>query len=248
MNVQLDLAKKIDAINLRFTSRVKTYLADLSSFESRSLDWLMVEHYQFSARNTAFLATAVETAETFDTGAVAAELRRNLAEENGHARLYKRALLEIGIDVGARREFAPTSEFFGKIADLVTKDPSRMLGAMYATETAAVFEHEVFRDVSAEVFKRRAVEWEGARLKYFHDMHLSGVEQSHQDDLGVFLRNLPTGGAIAVAAADRPTINPEHAFAGAQEAIEAMVSWWQSLLSELQVIRLSSATLDQLRA
>ena len=74
---------------------------------------------------------------------------------------------------------------------------------MYATETAAIFEHEVFRDISCEIIMRRQKNWEKSRLKAFHDMHLNGVEQGHKDGLGIFvgLANDVFGDSI------RPRIN-----------------------------------------
>jgi hypothetical protein len=188
MSAEISLADRIDQQNHEFTSSVKACLARLDRFDDGSLEWLMVEHYQFSRRNTAFLAAAADTATLLATPAVAAELRRNLAEENGHARMYRRALLEIEVDTELRKHFAPTAEFFDTVSTLVAPEPSIMLGAMYATETAAIFEHEVFRDISEEVMKRRDIVWEGARLKYFHDMHLSGVEKVIRTKLGSFSR------------------------------------------------------------
>ncbi len=108
----------------------------------------MVEHYQFSYRNTKFLATAAEVAMAFDTDAVNKELERNCGEESGHAVMYKAALKDIGVDVEARKEFPSTSRFLEGVGDLCLRDPSVVLGMMFATETAAIFEHEVFRDVS----------------------------------------------------------------------------------------------------
>jgi hypothetical protein len=224
------LADFIDGENLRFTSRVKSHLSDLARFDLASLEWLMVEHYQFSNRNTTFLADAAKTAESFSTPGVTAELRRNLAEESGHARMYRRALLEIGIDTEQRKPFSPTAEFFETLSTLVAPEPSTMLGAMYATETAAIFEHEVFRDISREIMQRREIVWEGARLKYFHDMHLSGVEQSHKDELGVFLK-IPLA---ATGVGEDASINPVVAHEGARSAILAMTKWWNSLLDNLQ--------------
>ena len=214
---------------MSFTSNSKYRLRNLSKFDSDSLDWIMAEHYQFSARNTAFLSTAMTTAQRFSNQAIATELQRNLAEESGHARLYKRALAEIGIDVERRIEFAPTSRFFAQIAALIDTDPSQMLGAMYATETAAIFEHEVFRSISKEAIERRGIDWKGSRLANFHDMHLSGVEQSHKDELGIFLKNLP----IDNNRLDEGEIDASRVERGGRQAIKAMEQWWDRLLGQL---------------
>jgi hypothetical protein len=232
MNMRTELTESIDRENLKFTSAVKAHLANLTQFDGPSLHWLMVEDYQFSKRNTGFLAAAASMAKALDTRAVELELRRNLAEENGHARMYKRALLEIGVDTELREPFAPTADFFDALSALISADPSTMLGAMYATETAAIFEHEVFRDVSKEVLDRLDICWEGARLKHFHDMHLSGVEQSHKDELGIFLHGLPVGHDPQTRAS--ATIDPVAARNGALRAIQAMKIWWHELLEQLK--------------
>ena len=149
--------------------------------------------------------------------------------------MYKRALRDIGIEVDARLEFPPTAYFFHKISGLLTPDPSRMLGAMYATETAAIFEHEVFRDISKEVITRRSADWSGSRLKQFHDMHLSGVEQSHKDELGKFLHGLSVPTVAMTQAGGGRTIDAARAHDGANNAIDAMTLWWHDLLSEAYV-------------
>lgn len=230
MEMMTSIIVILDGENLLFTTSVKRQLANLSEFDLKSLDWLMTEHYQFSARNTEFLARAADGATKFKNPAIAAELRRNLAEESGHARLYKRALSEVGVDVEKRVEFPPTPYFFHRISALINNDPSRMLGAMYATETAAIFEHEVFREISKEVIERRGMDRQGARLVDFHDIHLSGVEQSHKDELGVFLMGL----SVKDRASVEGEVDPAIALDGGLGAISAMRQWWQDLLSQVQ--------------
>ena len=124
MDMLVLLADRIDSENLEFTTGVKKRLANLGHFDSCSLEWLMVEHYQFSKRNTEFLARAADTASLLVTPAVAAELQRNLVEENGHARMYRRALLEIGVDTELRTPFAPTAQFFEALSELVAPEPA----------------------------------------------------------------------------------------------------------------------------
>ncbi len=193
----------------------------------------MVEHYQFSYRNTKFLAAA-DVIMAFDTDAVNKELERNRGEENGHAVMYKAALKNIGVDVETRKEFPSTSRFLEGVGDLCLRDPSVVLGMMFATETAAIFEHEVFRDVSKEVIARRKAGSKGDPLVYFHDRHLSGVEQSHREELGVFLRGLDKASPVAPRDGERPTIEPPKAMAGAEQAIGAMRAWWADLLAEVR--------------
>lgn len=241
MDNSLNMAAAIDAENYKFTSHVKSILSDLSKFSDAALDWLMMEHYQFSFRNTGFLSKAANTAKHFETGAVEAELLRNYNEERGHAKMYKRALRKMGTDVEQRQPFPATAAFFEEIDGLISADAWRMLGAMYATETAAIFEHEVFWDVSHEVAFRRGQEWEGSELKAFHDLHLNGVEQSHKDELGVFLKD----GSAALGSSsgdDRVrSANLEKAHAGGLGAIAAMDAWWSRLLAEMPNARLPAS-------
>jgi hypothetical protein len=219
----------LDERNLAFTSAVKTELADLSAFATPSLNWLMVEHYQFSFRNTVFLARAAEVADELANPDIASELRRNLAEENGHAAMYRAALRRIGIDVDEREPFPPTDYFLYRIAGILEGGPSFMLGATYATETAAIFEHEVFLEISRDVVARGRFGAEGRPLLAFHEMHLSGVEQSHKDELGIFLRHLDAQRAETNADGVSGTV----ALCGGQRAIDTMSRWWQDLLTHV---------------
>jgi len=229
MDASSSLAGVIDAENLAFTSHVKSQLSDLADFDTHSLNWLMLEHYQFSARNTAFLAQGAQVAREFPNSAIHTELMRNLAEENGHAAMYKSALERIGISIESRDEFPPTSYFLFRIAGLISSDPSRMLGAMYATETAAIFEHEIFRHISKEVLRRNEIASEGKPLVAFHDMHLSGVEQSHKDELGVFLKGInPYQRTLS-----GDGVSPAAALDGGRKAIAAMRQWWHDLLAPI---------------
>lgn len=237
----MDLASAIDTQNQDFIADTKAQLADLSPYATEALEWLMVEHYQFSYRSTKFLAAAAEVAMAFDTDAVNKELERNCNEENGHAVMYKAALKDIGVDVETRAEFASTSRFLASIGDLCLRDPLAVLGLMFATETAAIFEHEVFRDVSKEVIARHKAGSQGDALVYFHDMHLSGVEQSHREELGVFLRGIDKARPVAPREGERPTIEPPKALAGAEQAIGAMRAWWADLLAELRARSASAA-------
>ena len=220
----------LDEQNLAFTCAVKTELADLSVFTTPTLNWLMVEHYQFSLRNTALLARAAEiAADGLANPDIGHELRRNLAEENGHAAMYRVALRRIGIDVDERVPFPPTDYFLYKIAGILEGGPSFMLGATYATETAAIFEHEVFLTISREVIARGGFGAEGKPLIAFHEMHLDGVEQSHKDELGIFVRDVDA----QRSAANGDGVSGTLALGGGQSAIDAMGRWWQDLLAHV---------------
>lgn len=236
MDASSSLAGIIDAQNLTFTSHVKAQLSDLTEFDTQSLSWLMLEHYQFSARNTAFLSQGAEIARGFPDCAIHDELKRNFTEENGHAAMYRSALTRIGIHVEARVEFPPTSYFFFRISNLIADNPSRMLGAMYATETAAIFEHEIFRHISKEVIRRGKLEDCGKPLVAFHDMHLSGVEQSHKDELGIFLQGINPYQKVH----STNGVNPDAALDGGRKAIAAMRQWWQDLLAAIWPVAIAA--------
>lgn len=227
MAQKTDLAAVIDERNLHFTSHVKAQLRDLDAVSDEALEWLMLEHFQFSSTNPGFLAAAARTTEQLEHPGVARELERNYREEDGHAAIYEKGLAEIGTLVDEREEFTPTSRFLARIRQLTVGDPSVALGAMYATETAAIFEHEIFWDISREVCVRRGIAWDDTILKGFHDMHLGGVEQSHKDELGVFVSR---SGHREVG--EGVPISDDDVMAGAAEAIDAMVTWWDTLVSE----------------
>lgn len=234
MNAKLDVEKTIDQWNEEFTGNARKPLKDLSRYSTESLEWLMMEHYQFSFRNCQLLWDAAQATGGFDNDSVKKELVRNFEEESSHAAMYKAALKKVGADVDTRREFKPTTDFLNSVGELCQRDPSFVLGTMFATETAAIFEHQVFRDVSEEVIARRGSGGLGKPLVAFHDLHLDGVEQSHKDELGIFLRNLYEHQEVAPAENNRPTIHPRKALAGGQEAVVLMTEWWGHLFAELK--------------
>lgn len=233
MQNKLDLEKTIDQWNEEFTNNARKPLQDLSKYSTESLEWLMMEHYQFSFANCQFLWNAAETTGAFDTDAVKNELIRNYKEESGHAALYKLALKKVGSDVDARPEFAPTTNFLKSIGEMCSLEPSAVLGFMFATETAAIFEHQVFLAVSEEVVARRNAGADGKPLLGFHQMHLDGVEQSHKDELGIFLRGVYADAEVVPAEGNRPTIHPQQALDAGKKAIETMKAWWTELFAEL---------------
>lgn len=233
--VTTDVETLINERSLTFTQHEKKQLENLDQFSTDALGWLMLEHYQFSYRNVQFLTDAAEKASAFDTDAVNKELLRNCAEENGHAPMYKRALSKVGYDADKREAFLSTDQFLDIMGERILKDdPSSVLGALFATETAAIFEHEVFIAISKEIIKRRKIGKEGDPLIYFHQMHLDGVEQAHADELGIFLRGLQSNQTVALKEGARPTINPKLALDGAERVIVLMETWWENLFSELR--------------
>lgn len=229
-----DVADILDQKNNAFTREAKAQLADLSIYSSEALEWLMAEHFQFSFRNTEFLMNSANTTGGFDTPGVKEELLHNYDEEKSHAEMYRRALAKVGVDVAERQEFKPTTEFLDYVGTLCEREPSSVLGTMFATETAAIYEHEVFKAISEELIRRREHGTKGKPLVAFHDLHLDGVEQAHREDLAIFLRNFDPTVEVAEREGDRPTIKPAAALEGGNLAIDAMVKWWEQLFAELR--------------
>lgn len=225
------LSTQIDARNNAFTSTVKAKILNaLASISTESLEWLIMEHYQFSYANKSLLNTAVECTKQLAEPGVSAELLRNVNEEDGHAPMYKQGMLVMGTNMDERVEFPPTTQFLADVARLCAPDPSRALGVLYATETAAIFEHETFFDVCREVVERRGYTYEGSLIKHFHDIHLEdGIEQGHKDGLAAFVDLDQTGATFPDGAA----IDQDAVLAGAMAAIEVMETWWDALLERL---------------
>jgi hypothetical protein len=218
---------RIDHESDRFTTTTRLALGSPADWHDDVLGWLCMEHYQFSKRNPSFLQqAAVNTSSLLEQG-IAKELQRNFEEEKTHSEMYRRALAETGINVETHIEFTPTTIFLDEVQKLVEGDPSRTLGAIYATETAAIFEHQVFRGISVELIARRNAGGRDHPLIRFHDMHLEGVEQAHKDNLGVFLR------------ADRG-IDETMVSEGALNAIGLMRTWWNELLQYARSVQTKS--------
>lgn len=196
---------------------------------TESLEWLVMEHYQFSVANVAFLQKAVDCTKQFAESGIAVELQRNCDEENGHAAMYKQAMRNVGTDTDQRVEFPATTKFLAAIDELCAPDPSRALGSLYATETAAIFEHEVFYEISREICDRRGVPFQGSLIKRFHDIHLEdGVEQGHKDGLAAFVDLDQTGTHRGAGEpVDRSKVQK-----GAMDAIDIMRVWWDALLGK----------------
>ncbi|MEV6569247.1 hypothetical protein [Streptomyces kronopolitis] len=100
------LSVQIDAENDAFTNAVKSQLLqNLPEIDTAALEWLVMEHYQFSFANKELLQKAVDcTKKLADTG-VSTELQRNVDEEDGHAPMYKKGMLQAGTDMDKRAEF-----------------------------------------------------------------------------------------------------------------------------------------------
>lgn len=225
----MDVEKTIERWTDDFTTATQNKLiTDLSQWSTESLEWLMTEHFQFSNRNTKLLWDAAQKTGEMDTPAVKEELIRNYNEELDHAAMYKRALKKIGLDVELRKEFGPTEEFLADMGRRCNGEPSEVLGLVYSGETAAVFESFVLREVARAVIARRGHGAKGNELVAFHDLHLSGVEQSHRDELGIFLRDVKAGEKWT-SDGTRPSVEGQAALDGGKAAVQAMVTWWKHL-------------------
>jgi hypothetical protein len=226
------ISADIDRINDEFTGAVKARLLPaVSTMDVDTLEWLVMEHYQFSRANVGFLEKAVDSTRAFAEPGVSVELRRNADEEDGHAAMYRQAMRDIGTDVDTRAEFAATTAFLSRVDELCAPDPSRALGSLYATETAAIFEHEVFYEISREMCERRGVPFQGSLIKRFHDIHLEdGVEQGHKDGLAAFVDLDQSGDGDGGAPVERPKVRK-----GALDAIEVMREWWDALLAKASI-------------
>ena len=213
------LTERIDQWNDRFFSNCRARLK-LAELTITQLEWLTLEHFQFSQRNPGLLEHAADM--TRGLPRVHAELRRNCAEESGHAQLYQAGLAALGLEVARREWFAPTDEFLDWLQELILATPSQTLGVMYATESAAIFEHQVFKEAGLLLTAAKGLS--GEALLHFHNMHLEGVEQGHKDGLGAIIS------AAQAADSAQTAIVLNEVSRGAWMAIKAMESWWSALL------------------
>ncbi|MCW2643018.1 MAG: hypothetical protein JWP76_5324 [Dactylosporangium sp.] len=230
MSTDLRLSQRIDERNDSFTAATKKRLLDqLPHLETESLEWLIMEHYQFSFANVGLLSLARDCTAKLANQGVTVELQRNIDEEDGHAPMYRQGMRNIGTDVDERVEFKPTTAFLAKVRELSAPNPSRALGTLYATETAAIFEHETFFELCREVAERRGFAYQGSLIKKFHDIHLDeGVEQGHKDGLAEFVDVDDTAAPGTGEKIDKADLEQ-----GAYEAIEAMETWWNALLEKV---------------
>jgi hypothetical protein len=226
MNRHTSLSSKIDAENYKFSNAIKTeLLLALSTLSDEKLEWLVMEHYQFSKANAELLVAALQRTVGLNER-VSVELRKNIEEEDGHAPMYKLGMLNIGTDMDHRVEFLPTSTFLSKMKDLASENPSRALGALYASETAAIFEHQVFDQICAQLAARRGYLYPGSVIQEFHDIHLrGGVEQGHKDGLATLIDSEDNE-----LCDQREQIDYVVLYEGAIESIRSMQTWWNALL------------------
>lgn len=230
MNSQINNEKTTAKINnkyAQFASQIRPRLLNLHQVSESDLEWIILEDFQFSSKNLDFLFTAAEMTKQLDEKGIEAELRENLHEEKTHAKIYQTALAEIGTDVTKHQEFMPTTYLFEKLNKLLNTSPSHALGAIYAMEGSALFGSEVFNAISSELVTRRGMDFDKTKLKSFHGLHLSGVEQAHRDDLGVFIDNAEKQ--------TTSTLNIQHVWLGASDAIDAIVEFANILFDKIKI-------------
>jgi hypothetical protein len=229
------IRKNLDDRNNLFTMKVLDYFNDLKKYSTTYLEWLTMEHYQFSLNNTRFLMNShIQTKSLIDQG-VSEELLDNYNEEKNHAKMYQNALKKIGLDVSNRTPYVATQKFFMELEAMIQLNASKTLGVMYATETAAIFEHILFKKIGSEICQRQGFDFYNSRIKQFHDLHLDGVEQAHKDELGKFIRHLPKQN-------EDPDqfLQEKEIIEGACLAISSMEKWWSALIKAQEELKESS--------
>jgi hypothetical protein len=231
MNTNKKLRPPIDKRNKELFDTVHDRLK-FEALSEDAIEWIMMEHYQFSLRNTEFLLIGTNTTQDLTEVGVTKELRRHFDEELNHATWYRKGLKEIGTNVvGKHVPFQATTEFFHKIRQLVSTEPSIALGTLYATEGAAIYEGVVFTEANRKVSEHRHIDYDRTSLKNFHDIHLEGVEQSHIDGLGVFVDPVNSNDAVNTDGASLK-IDRDKVETGAHQALDAMFTWWDAMLTE----------------
>ena len=206
----------IDAFIARVTSEVSKI-----SFSEHTSVWLVLELFQFSKRNPGLLIKGAEVLSTLDDQRVARTLFENYREESTHPVIYHRCLLEYDIDVEHRHAFQATDQFLEDLMSIISAGPSLALGALYATESAALMEHRILNDLSRNLAATKGIMYEESGLARFHALHLNGVEEAHARALGAFIR------------ADDNVLTPATVLRGAEEAIKGMTTWWTAMFSVL---------------
>ncbi len=230
----MNYTDKINEKCRNLTTRVESFFEDMSKFSLQYLKWISLEHFQFSFTNPSLLLTAAQICEDLDDKKVSDELYHNLEEEQGHWQMYRKALSELGIESSQHINFKPTNAFFKKIREELLKGPSNALGTMYAIEATSVFEHEIFRKISFEIIDRGYDNLNGSSLLAFHDLHLSGVEQAHRDELGKLIDLYGENSATNLSKSE---ICIQTILASSYSILDDMCLWWEALLASEQNFR-----------
>ncbi|HEX9986350.1 MAG TPA: hypothetical protein VGF69_24035 [Thermoanaerobaculia bacterium] len=206
----------IDAFIASVTCQVSTI-----SFSERASVWLMLELFQFSKRNPGLLIKGAEILGELDDQRMARTLFENYQEESTHPVIYQHCLMDYDINVDDRQAFPATDRFLDDLMSIITTGPSPALGALYATESAALMEHRILNELSRDLAPTKGIVYEESGLARFHGLHLNGVEEAHARALGAFIQT------------DDGELPAADVLRGADEAIKAMETWWRAMFSVL---------------
>lgn len=221
--------KITDTINqqyAKFISQVKPHLENLEQSTIAGLEEIVIESYQFTVRNLQFLLDSANMTASLEDKNIEREFRHNLEEEQSHPELYKQALAQIGTHVETRKNFPPTTILFDTLDSIIKTSSSSALGAMYAMEGSAIFASEVCYKLCEEIATRRGIDWNTTALSQFHSAHLNEIEQSHRDDLGVFIDK-------AESSSSNHELNLQEILSSAIQAVEAISTWGKELLTKI---------------
>jgi hypothetical protein len=217
----IDLAARIDQESELLACGVRHEFSQLERYGTAALNGLFAEYFQWSDEALRWLREGAERMRHVAGGKVEATLSRHARQKSCHPLVYKTALCELGVDVGQRRHFQPTVDSCDALSRLIASRPCIALGALYALESAAAFEHELLRRIAQELCRRQGERVNGRHVLRFHAMHLDGMIEAHRAELAVFL-----GEAFA------DEVVPGQAWVGAACAIESIRTWWRALIAQ----------------
>jgi hypothetical protein len=208
------------AINA-FIASVRLQVAQ-TTFSQRASVWLMLELFQFSKRNPSLLIRGAEILGELDDQRMARTLFENYQEESTHPVIYERCLREYDIHVESRRKFSATEDFLDMLMVIIEAGPSSALGALYATESVALMEHQILNELSRDLAVKKGIRYDESGLAQFHGLHLNGVEEAHARALGAFMQT------------DGNPLTQAKVVSGTEEAVKAMEKWWRAIFAALR--------------
>lgn len=211
---------KVNAAIGAFITSVNLQVARVS-FSQHASVWLMLELFQFSRRNPDLLITGAKVLGDLDDQRMARTLFENYQEESTHPVIYEQCLREYDIHVELRQTFPATEQFLDTLMSIIKAGPSLALGALYATESAALMEHRILNDLSRNIAMAKGIRYEESGLAQFHALHLNGVEEAHARALGAFIQT------------DDSALLQAGVLRGTAEAVQAMATWWRAMFSVL---------------
>lgn len=193
----------------------------------------------FARYNAQFLKQAANSVEGF-CPELAHELRRNHLEEGGergkvpaHYVLYSNALLsDLGLLVNGHVPVPETALLVDLHQWMVGSHmPSLIAGAYYATESVAIAETEILRDITNR-YGELTIQRSGSELKslhYYYELHLDdGHEAAQVDGLSVEAAHIE-GLARFIKESELFHIDLPQALDGFLQIAEGMTHWWAQL-------------------